>query len=89
MPTAVCTARASALLSVGDQPVLAAQAARALVGTRPSRGGHPRRGRSRRPATDIDPTSDIHASSRYRRQLAAVLTRRVLERAFLALETTA
>jgi CO/xanthine dehydrogenase FAD-binding subunit len=33
-------------------------------------------------AHDIDPTSDLHASSAYRRQLAAVLTRRVLARAF-------
>jgi carbon-monoxide dehydrogenase medium subunit len=33
-------------------------------------------------ARDIDPSSDIHASARYRRQLANVLTRRVLERAF-------
>jgi CO/xanthine dehydrogenase FAD-binding subunit len=32
--------------------------------------------------SDIDPPSDIHASARYRRQLANVLTRRVLERAF-------
>ena len=38
-------------------------------------------------ATDIDPSSDIHASSRYRRRLAAVLIRRVLERAFHSLES--
>ena len=31
---------------------------------------------------DIDPTSDIHASAAYRRQLARVLTRRALETAF-------
>ena len=33
-------------------------------------------------SSDIDPSSDIHASARYRRQLANVLTRRVLTRAF-------
>jgi carbon-monoxide dehydrogenase medium subunit len=38
-------------------------------------------------STDIDPASDIHASSRYRRRLAAVLIRRVLERAFHSLES--
>ena len=82
----VCTALRVALLSVADQPVLAAQAARALVGTRPS----PKAIRDAAEAsarTDIDPTTDIHASSRYRRRLAAVLIRRVLERAFLALES--
>src|SRR6266576_1890591 len=31
---------------------------------------------------DIDPPSDIHASAAYRRQLARVLTRRALARAF-------
>jgi CO/xanthine dehydrogenase FAD-binding subunit len=38
-------------------------------------------------STGIDPASDIHASSRYRRQLAATLIRRVLERAFHSLES--
>ena len=71
-----------ALLSVADRPVLAAQAARALVGS----DRRPRPSATRRTAaahTDIDPTTDIHASSRYRRRLAAVLIRRVLERAVL------
>jgi CO/xanthine dehydrogenase FAD-binding subunit len=35
---------------------------------------------------DIDPTSDIHATSKYRRHLAGVLTRRALERALLSKE---
>ena len=33
---------------------------------------------------DIDPTSDIHATSKYRRHLAGVLTRRALEQALLS-----
>jgi aerobic carbon-monoxide dehydrogenase medium subunit len=70
-----------ALLSVGDRPMLAEQAARALVGQPPSAG--PIRAAADAASTlDIDPSSDIHASARYRRQLANVLTRRVLERAF-------
>jgi carbon-monoxide dehydrogenase medium subunit len=84
----VCTALRVALLSVADQPVLAAQAALALVGTRPSPSAI-RDAAEAAAHTDIDPTTDIHASSRYRRRLAAVLIRRVLERAFLSLETTA
>ncbi len=77
-----CAAARIALLSVGDRPLLATEAARALVGETPSPRRHPGRSRDRRRARDIDPSSDIHASSRYRRQLASVLTRRALERAF-------
>ena len=78
--------RGSALLSVADQ----ARARRG--GCAPARrhtaveGGAFARRPKPPPRIDIDPTSDIHASSRYRRQLAAVLIRRVLERAFLSLE---
>jgi carbon-monoxide dehydrogenase medium subunit len=76
----VCTAARVALLGVGDRPLRAVQIERALVGERPS----PELLRAAAEAsarTDIDPTSDIHASSSYRRRLAAVLMRRVLERA--------
>ena len=73
-----------ALFSVGDRPVLAEHAA-------PGAGRRARRPPTRfaraadaAAAHDIDPPGDIHASSRYRRHLAAVLTRRVLERAFHA-----
>jgi carbon-monoxide dehydrogenase medium subunit len=81
-----CTSARVGLLSVADRPVLADQVTRALVGHRPSREAI-RAAADASAHTDIDPTSDIHASSRYRRQLAAVVTRRVLERAFLSLET--
>ena len=79
--TAVATQARIALLSVGDRPMLAEQAAKALMGQAPS----PESIRAAADAAstrDIDPSSDIHASARYRRQLANVLTRRVLERAF-------
>lgn len=76
-----CAEARVALLSVGDRPTLAEQAARILIGQIPS----PELIRSAADAAatrDIDPSSDIHASARYRRQLANVLTRRALERAF-------
>jgi CO/xanthine dehydrogenase FAD-binding subunit len=69
------------LFGVGDRPMLAAAGARALEGEVPT----PEAIRAAADATareDIDPTGDIHASSVYRRHLAGVLTRRVLERAF-------
>ena len=76
-----CASARIALFGVGDRPLLAAAGARALVGELPS----PEAIRAAADATaseDIDPTSDIHASSRYRRHLAGVLTRRTLETAF-------
>jgi aerobic carbon-monoxide dehydrogenase medium subunit len=80
-----CTAAHVALLSVADRPVLSGQVARTLVGQAPTMAAI--RAAADAADLDIDPTSDIHASSRYRRQLARVLTRRVLERAFHSLET--
>ena len=77
-----CSSARIALLSVGDRPMLAGEAANMLVGHRPS----PESIRAAADAAatrDIDPPGDIHASARYRRQLANVLTRRALERAFV------
>jgi CO/xanthine dehydrogenase FAD-binding subunit len=76
-----CANARIALLSVGDRPMLAEQAARALKGQVPSAGAI-RAAADAAANEDIDPSSDIHASARYRRQLANVLTRRVLDRAF-------
>ena len=76
-----CSSAQIALLSVGDRPTLAEEAAKVLVGHRPS----PESIRAAADAAatrDIDPPSDIHASAAYRRQLAKVLTRRALDRAF-------
>lgn len=76
-----CANARIALLSVGDRPMLAVTAAAVLKGQKPS--AEAIRSAAETAATkDIDPPSDIHASAKYRRQLASVLTRRVLERAF-------
>jgi carbon-monoxide dehydrogenase medium subunit len=76
-----CGAARIALLSVGDRPMLAVNAARALAGQDPS--DEARRAAAETAAReDIDPHGDIHASREYRRHLAAVLTRRALARAF-------
>ena len=73
------------LLGVGDRPLLAAQASRMLAGQTPSADAI-RAAAEASAAADIDPSSDIHASSQYRRRLAAVLMRRVLTSAFTRLE---
>jgi carbon-monoxide dehydrogenase medium subunit len=76
-----CTSARIALLSVGDGPVLAAEAAAALVGGEPSEAAI-RAAAEAAAQRDIDPPGDIHASPAYRRQLVDVLVRRVLPRAF-------
>ena len=76
-----CSHARIALLSVGDRPLLAAKAAQALVGQAPTAEAI-RAAAAIAADAEIDPTSDIHASSRYRRHLAQVLTRRTLEQAF-------
>ena len=69
------------LFSVGDGPVLARGAAKALIGQSPTPEAI--RAAAETAATaDIDPGSDIHASAEYRRHLAAVLSRRALTQAF-------
>jgi CO/xanthine dehydrogenase FAD-binding subunit len=76
-----CTAARIALFGVGDRPMSAARAESALAGHAPS--AESIAAAADAAAThDIDPSSDIHASARYRRHLANVLTRRTLERAF-------
>lgn len=80
-PDGRCTSARVALLSVGDRPVIAEHVARTLTGETPTKELI-RAAAEGAAAADIDPPGDIHASSRYRRQLAAVLIRRVLERAF-------
>jgi aerobic carbon-monoxide dehydrogenase medium subunit len=68
------------LLSVGDRPILAEHAGRILNGEVPSPALIDAAAAAA--SRDIDPPADIHASSKYRRHLASVLTRRALGRAF-------
>ena len=75
----VCTACAIALTGVGPTPVLAREAARALVGVTPTADAAADVGR--RVADALAPDSDLHASADYRKHLAGVLTRRALVRA--------
>jgi CO/xanthine dehydrogenase FAD-binding subunit len=75
-----CSSARIVLLSVGDGPVLATTAMAALVGNAPTASLIEDAARLAGEA-DIDPPSDIHASSAYRRHLARVLVRRAVARA--------
>jgi carbon-monoxide dehydrogenase medium subunit len=68
-------------LSVGERPVLAAQAVARLQGQLPTPGLIAEAAEAAA-TLDIDPVADIHASAAYRRQLARVLAQRTLARAF-------
>lgn len=68
-------------LSVGERPVLAAQAVAKLQGQMPTPGLIVEAAEAAA-ILDIDPVADIHASAAYRRQLARVLAQRTLARAF-------
>lgn len=72
-----CRKARIALLSVGEGPVLAGRAMAMLV-DQPLGDGLIRAAAETAAREDIDPPGDIHASSDYRRHLAAVLTRRAL-----------
>lgn len=75
-----CARARIGLLSVGAGPVLAGEAARLLEGEPPAADAIAAAAEAAA-TRDIDPPDDIHASADYRRQLARVLTRRVLARA--------
>jgi len=75
----ICTRCAIALTAVGPAPVVAREAARRLVGVRPTIDVLEDVGRLA--AADLRPDGDLHASSQYRRHVAGVLTRRALARA--------
>lgn len=65
-------------LSVGETPLLSSSAAQVLVGNKPT----PELIQSAATDTDITPSSNIHASERYRKHLANVLGKRVLTKAW-------
>jgi aerobic carbon-monoxide dehydrogenase medium subunit len=75
----VCTRCAIALIGVGPAPVVARAAAQRLVGATPTIEALADVGQLA--AADLRPDGDLHASSQYRRHVAAVLTRRALTRA--------
>ncbi|HEY3187092.1 MAG TPA: FAD binding domain-containing protein, partial [Solirubrobacteraceae bacterium] len=74
-----CTGCAIALTGVSGTPVVAREAARALVGVTPTAEAFEEVGRL--VSGSVEPESDLHASSDYRKHLAGVLTRRALARA--------
>jgi CO/xanthine dehydrogenase FAD-binding subunit len=76
-----CQGARMVFLSVGDGPVEARQAAEVLVGQTPTPEAI-RAAAETAARADVDPSSDIHASSDYRRHLVDVLARRSLEQAF-------
>lgn len=69
-----------ALLGLHERPVLAAAAARAIVGSAGTAAAIDAAADAAA-RLDADPSSDIHASRAYRQHLASVLVRRVLTRA--------
>jgi carbon-monoxide dehydrogenase medium subunit len=75
----VCSACALALTGVGPTPVIAREATAALLGERPGEAALQEVGR--RVSAAVQPDSDLHASSDYRRHVAGVLARRALARA--------
>ena len=77
--TGRCADARVVLLSVGDGPVVSPGAAAALAGQKPDAAAI--RAAAEAVRQEVDPPGDIHASAAYRRHLAAVLTRRALDRA--------
>jgi aerobic carbon-monoxide dehydrogenase medium subunit len=69
-----------AFVNAGGGPVLARRAPEALLGERPTDAAL-RAAADLAAAEDIRPSADVHATAEFRRQLAKVLTRRVLARA--------
>ena len=68
-----------ALIGAGPTPIRAESAERVLVGQPPSEELFRAAGQA--VTREVDPTSDIHASAEYRREVAGVLVRRALGRA--------
>ena len=76
----VCRSARIALFAVGDRPVRAEKAEQAVAGR--SLGDEATlRDAERLAAEELEPREDLHASSRYRREVAGVLVRRALAQA--------
>jgi len=75
----VCTRAAIALTGVGGTPLSADEAARTLVGERPSAAAI--EAVARAVSRSLEPDSDLHASADYRKRVGETLTRRALTRA--------
>ncbi len=75
----VCTGCRLGLTGVGPTPIVAREAARALVGVSPTPPAI--EDVARRVSQALRPDSDLHASSDYRKDVAGVLARRALARA--------
>ncbi|MAT99863.1 MAG: hypothetical protein CL608_22200 [Anaerolineaceae bacterium] len=77
----ICTAARLVYLNAGEVPMVAEEAARLLVGERPSEEVWLETAVAAS-QNEIDPRGDIHASAAYKRHLAKVLTVRALRQAF-------
>ena len=75
----VCTKSALALTGAGPTPVVARDAARTLVGVKPTAEAFEEVGRQ--VSALLQPDSDLHASAEYRKHVGGVLARRALARA--------
>jgi CO/xanthine dehydrogenase FAD-binding subunit len=71
-------------VGVGPQPMRIQNATRALVGQTPTPDAL--RAVAETAPAELDPSSDMHASADFRRHLAKVLAKRVLEKAFARAE---
>ncbi|MFQ5341465.1 MAG: FAD binding domain-containing protein [Anaerolineae bacterium] len=76
-----CQAARLVFFGVGEGPAPAHQAADVLAGESPTPQVL-RAAAETAASTDIDPSSDVHASAEFRRHLAKVLARQALEEAF-------
>ncbi len=76
----ICTAVRLVYLNAGDTPISATQAAALLVGQAASEELFTAVAHTAQ--QEIAPTDDIHATAKYKRHLAQVLTMRVLQQAF-------
>jgi aerobic carbon-monoxide dehydrogenase medium subunit len=72
----ICTSSAITLIGVGPTPVVARDAAQALVGSRPTATAFAEA--ARRVSAAVTPDSDLHASAEYRKHVSGVLTARAL-----------